>query len=217
MNKSLLISFILSAIFLSGCITIHEDYKFNKNGSGTMEYTIDMSKLLSMMQSFSESENSEDLQIDQSFIEATEELKSIKGISNVSLTGNNSEYIYGIKYDFTDIDVLNEAMSSILKQESHYSKYISIDGKKITRHSVISDEFSFDKLKGKEEGEIDKETMQGIFEQMKYFITMNFQRPVKSVTTMADYNIKGKTIFLETNFAKILENKKNLETQIILK
>jgi hypothetical protein len=217
MHRTYLLTLLLSLIMLSGCITIHEKYKFNKNGSGTMEYIIDMSELFSMMQSLSEESPTDDIQVDQSFLEAAETLKSVKGISKILLTGNNKEYLFAIKFDFANIDALNEAMGHILQQESKKIKYVTVSGKKITRHSIISEEFSHDKLMGEEEEGIDQEMMKGIFEQMKYKVTMSFHRSVKSVNTKTEYQTRDKTVSFETDFARLIDDKKSLETNIILK
>lgn len=176
-----------------------------------------MSEFYQIMTSFSESMQDEDIQIDQSFIETAEGLKSVKGISNIKLTGNNKEYIFGISYDFADPESLNEAMALILHSEAESNEYVSFKGKNITRYSLISDEFSKDKIIGEDESEMDEGMMKEIFEQMKYKITMNFSRPVKSVTTMAEYTIDKNNINIETNFNTLLENKKVLETVIRLK
>ena len=182
-----------------------------------MEYLIDMSEFFSMMQAFSDSKQTEEMQIDQSFLEAKEALKSVKGISGISITGNSRNYIFGIKFNFTDVNALNEAMSCIFQQEYSGLKYISFSGRKITRHGVISEDFSQEKLIGDEKTEFDEEMMQGIFEQMKYKVSMEFQRPVKSVNTNAEYEISGKSVKFETDFAKFLDNNKNLETIINLR
>ncbi|MCB0780956.1 MAG: hypothetical protein KDC03_15785, partial [Flavobacteriales bacterium] len=49
--RSRLAALFLLVITLSGCITIEEHYTFKKNGSGSMEYVIDMSVMKELMDS----------------------------------------------------------------------------------------------------------------------------------------------------------------------
>jgi len=217
MNNLYRIFFVLGLFFLPGCITVYEKYTFNSNGSGTMEYLIDMSEFYTMMNSFSGSLPDEDIQIDQSFMEIAEELKNIKGVSNVQLTGNNQEYIFGIKYDFSDPPSLNRAMAFILQKKYDQVEYLSIKGKNITRYSSISEEFSTEKIIGNEENEMDETMIKEIFEKMNYKIYMDFFRPVKSVVTKANYTIDNNKLIVEANFGDILQNNKILETSIRLK
>ena len=182
-----------------------------------MEYLIDMSAFYSLMKSFSEKQFDEDMEIDRSFMDAADGLKDIKGISNIQLTGNSHEYIFGIKYDFANPDALNDAMSLIFQKNSNHKEYLSFNRKNITRHSVISEEFSKDKIMGEEEMELDESMVKEIFEQMKYNISMEFSRPIRSVDTKADYTIDKRKLTLETNFGKILDDNKVLETNIRLR
>ena len=208
---------ILISTLLSGCITIYEKYIFKSNGSGTMEYLIDMSEFYSLMQSFSENKLNEDLEIDQSFMVAAERLNNIKGISNIQLTGNSNEYIFGIKYDFANPDALNNAISYIFQKNLKHKEYIRFNRKNITRYSLISEEFSKDKIMGEKEMELDEGMLKEIFERMKYKISMEFFRPVRSVDTKADYVIDNRTLTLETDFGKILDDNRILETRIRLR
>ena len=41
----------LAALFFTGCITIEENYTFKKDGSGTMEYVLDMSEMGELIKS----------------------------------------------------------------------------------------------------------------------------------------------------------------------
>ena len=209
--------FFLAAFLLPGCITVYEKYNFKSNGSGTMEYIIDMSEFYQMMASFSDSVNEQELQIDQSFSETAEGLKTLKDISNVQLTGNSRDYIFGIRYDFANPAALNEAMAYILHNETAGKEYIKFSRKNITRYSLISDEFSKEKIIGVEENEMDEGMLKEIFEKMKYRISMDFSRPVKSVTTLAEYSIDKNKLNVETTFNALLENNKVLETVIRLK
>jgi hypothetical protein len=103
-------------------------------------------------------------------------------------------------------------MGHILKQESAKIKYVSINKNNVSRHSIIAEDITNDLFE--EEAEMDMDMMQSIFEQMKYKVSMSFPGKINSVNTASEYVIDGKQIVFETDFAKLLDNKKILETNI---
>jgi len=214
MKKSIL--FVLSALFLvlSGCITITEKYSFRKDGSGTMEYIIDMSELYAMMASFSDS-TTEEMQMNESFEEVKAELESIDGISKVTLTGNPESYIMGIQYDFKDAVALNKAMNLLLNKEGEgTSTFVAWNKKSFTRYSILSDEFSKEALLGETEG-MDESMAESMLDGMKYKLVVSMPADIKTVETSAEYVQDDKrTVTVEAGFLKILNEKNYLQTEI---
>lgn len=209
--------FIFAVILLSGCITVYEKYTFNADGSGTMEYMIDMNEFFLTMQSFSEHQPNESLRIDQSFEDAALTLKKVAGISNIQITGNSENFIFGIKFDFSNVAALNQAMSYILQKKTAQKEFLSFKRKNITRHGVISDEFSKDRFFGEDEKELDAGMIKDVFGQIKYNIDMTFHRPVKSVNTKADFTIDKNKLSLKTDFGRLMDDNTILETKVRLK
>jgi len=217
MKKLSLIALTTALLFLSGCITIFEKYTIHSDGSGTMEYIIDMSEMLDMMSAFSDSsQEMESPGIDETMRAALPGLEEIQGITNVELTGDNARYIAGVKFDFTDAKALNKAMAVLLTTDGSNStdvKYVDIKGKNFTRYSRTSEEFNKETLLGSEE--LDAETMNMVLESMKYNITVNFDKPVKKVTSKANVTKDEKSVTLETNFSEIFDKEDYL--QMIIK
>jgi hypothetical protein len=216
MKKLSLFALVAALSFLTGCITIIEKYTLNKDGSGTMEYFIDMSELYQMMASFSDSTGEmESPEIDQSMREMLPGLENIEGISNIELTGDTAKYAAGIKFDFKNPNALNQAMNVLFKGEKSGTdelKYIDINGKTFTRYSLTSADFNKEELLGSEE--LDAETMKSVLESMKYKIIINFSKPVKKVNTLVAYTIEENTVSMETNFSEIFDKKDFLKTII---
>jgi hypothetical protein len=206
----------IGLFFLSGCITIIEKYTIHANGSGTMEYQIDMSKMYETMASFSDSTGAvEAPEIDQSMRDAIPGLEAIKGISNVEQTGDITRYVAGIKFDFTDAKALNQAMAVLFKGKESTTadaKYVDIKGKTFTRFALTSEEFNKESLLGSEE--LDAETMKMVLESMQYKLFVNFDKPVKKVTTKATYIKEDKSVSIETNFSEMFDKKDLLQTII---
>jgi hypothetical protein len=216
MKKLCLAALISGLFFLSACITITEKYTIHKNGSGTMEYIIDMSEMYEMMSAFSDSSTEkENPEIDQSFRESVSGIRGIDGISNVELTGNIEKYIAGIKFDFQDANSLNQALALLFKKEgstAEVKKYVDISRKTFTRYNLTSEEFNKEDLLSSQE--LDPETMKSVLESMKYKIIVNFDKPVKKVTTLAPFTQEGKMVTIETNFSEIFDQSNFLHTKI---
>lgn len=205
-------------IFLGSCITIIEKYTLNKDGSGTLEYLIDMSELYSMMAAFSDSSGDmSNMELDQPMREALPVLEKIPGITGVELAGSKDNYTTGIKFNFSDAAALNKALSVVLSENNEGSEgdktYVAIKGKTFTRFGLTSSEFDKDALLGETEG-MDEETMNSVLESMKYRISVNFGKPVKKVDTSASYTIEDKTVTVEANFKEIFATRDLLKTTI---
>lgn len=211
-----LLSAFLSVFLLSGCITVFEKYKINSDGSGTMEYIIDMSEMYEMIASFSDSSQEiETVELDKSLKEALPGLEQIKGISNAELTGDMKHYVAGIKFDFTGMEALNKAIAVLYKgneSETTERVYVERKGKKFTRYGQTSEEFNKETLLGS--GEISAETAKMVLESMKYKISVEFARPVKKVTSLAAHTVEGNLVTIETNFSEMLDNPDFLKTFI---
>jgi hypothetical protein len=211
--------FIIPAAFMvlfSGCITIFEKYSFNKDGSGTMEYLVDMSELYSMMQAFSDSASNEEMNLDQSFADMKPSLEAVEGISNVMLTGDTDNYIFGIKYQFRNVEALNEALGLLMNAEGGNSeKFVDYTKKTFTRYHKTSDEFSPEALLGEDNEGMDESMVEGMLEGMKYKIFVTMPGKVKSVSTNAEYVTEGSNeVRVEANFSQMVKDTELLKMVI---
>lgn len=220
MKKLIVTALTASALFLSGCITIFEKYSFNKDGSGSMEYLIDMKEMYDMINAFADEEQKNEMNLNETFGETIPELSAIPGISNVQLTGTPEEYVFGIKYDFKDVAALNAALGVLLEKEQGKSdKYVDFNKKVFTRYYKTSDEFSKEALMGEEGGEgMDESMVDEMLQGMKYKIYVNMPGKVKSVKTEAGYTMEGdKAVLIEANLLQLSENDQILKTVITSK
>jgi hypothetical protein len=216
MRKLFLIAFSASLLLLTSCITIFEKFKINADGSGTLEYIIDMSEMYEMMAAFSDSTEEMDMSgFDESMREALPGLSEISGIKNIGLTGNPAKFIAGIKFDFDNSDALNKAMAVLFMNEEYTTgdaRYVEIKGKNFTRFGLTSKDFNKEALLGSEE--LDEETMKTMLESMKYKISVEFEKPVKKVTSIAVLTQEKNLVLLETNLSEIFNNSDYLKAII---
>ena len=213
MKKFILPTLIAFLLILPGCITIFEKYTINRDGSGSMEYLIDMSELYEMMAAFSDS--AEEAEPVDYMTDIVPEFNAIPGITNVALTGDPEKYLSGIRFDFKDVETLNKALSILFKSSEspgETGKYVEIKRKTFTRYSLTSEEFNKDAFQGSEE--IDEETMEKVLESMKYNIEVHFEKPVRKISTKAPYTVEGNTVTIETTLADIFNREDFLKTII---
>ncbi len=222
----------LLTLFLTSCITIEEIYTFNSDGSGSMKYVIDMGEMATMLKAFGgDEENEETSELDTSMREASVELESkakrlssIKGISGITNSSDEENFVFTLSFDFKDIDALNAGLNEILKDsaDTQFHQYFIQKGKTLQRNSLLGS-----KLKSamgledeSDENDEEQEMANMMLEQMKYNLTFNFNKGVKSVktkSTVGKLSSDKKTYTMETNFKQLAENGEMLDANFKLK
>ncbi len=219
-KKGITIIFLSFLLLLTGCFEIVEEVSFNKDGSGHVTLTLNLSrsktKLNSMMllDSINNYKVPSEAEIQQHFTEITNTIKKTKGISNVTNSLNFKEYIYTISCDFTSVEVLNMVISNFsskneakkIKQYKHFS--FDKDQHKFTRnyHYDLAKEFNKTKMDDRK-----------IFENATFTTIYRFTNPIiSSKNTTAKISGNKKAIFLKVNAQDIITNKNSIKNQIQL-
>lgn len=215
MRKFVWLLIFLPVIILNGCITIFEKYEINSDGSGTMEYLVDMSELQALIEVFSDSLDLSEINLSETFTLAVPELEIMKGIHNVKIAGNEEKFIFGIRFDFKDMESLNKALGLLFEdKERTETNFVDMKRKKFTRYNAMSDQFSHESMM-KEGMSIDESVMKDILDRMQYKISMSFEKDIRRVKTMADYEAEGtKSILIKANFNQMLDEPDLLKTII---
>lgn len=104
------------AVLLPGCLTIEENYTFKKDGSGTMEYVVDMSELAELMKGLpgKDKKGKDDGLGKMDLTEVKDRLKGIPGVSKVKMKEEKDGFIQRLSFKFKDINALNGALSRIM-------------------------------------------------------------------------------------------------------
>lgn len=180
-----------------------------------MEYLVDMSELQAMIEVFSDSLDLSEINLSETFTSALPELEIMKGIHNVKIAGNVDRFIFGIRFDFEDMESLNRALGLLFEDdEKTETTFVDMKRRKFTRFNAMSDDFSHEAMM-KEGLDIDESVMKGILDRMQYKISMNFEKDIRRVKTMADYEKEGtRSILLEANFTQMLDEPDLLKTII---
>lgn len=206
---------------LSSCFEIIEEMQLNDNGSGTYTLLINMSesktKLNSVMSLDSvqgykvpkKSDIAKHLQL------AQQKIAKIPGISEVSSNFDFNNFIGTIKFKFTDVQLVNNAMKLIMdeykvKNYSIPTYYYNKASKQLVRNFKTQTETvqQYNKLKKE-----DKE----IFQKAKFTSIYKFQSEVAQQENKAAQIAKNKkAVMQQANIHPIITNQTSINQRITL-
>lgn len=214
-----LLMIALMGISLTSCLTFEETYEFKNNGSGFMQYVVDMSEMADLLK-MSDDENTKFKQEDLSFSDIVGKLKTIEGISSVSEIRDEENYRFGINYKFANINSLNQALNTILMDEKEGGAnhvFFEKKGNTYDRTHLMTKSKMADRFFGDEDM---TEQTQALLQSVNYKINYKFARPIKVVYSSAETKLMGKknkSVDISTSFKHLLKNKEALNTSIVLK
>lgn len=218
----------------TSCLNIIEEYKINKDGSGTAKLWVDMSEVISMMGMFGDeldslSEGGGSMsEIDEMFKseDLVEPLREMPGISKVKSLNNKDKGIIGLEFDFATIEALNNAIAEGPADISGFTEFMGEgEGKLVgSQANVISmkgKKFERMLLLPKREGEKDEEKetmamMEMMFKDAAYTVRYEFERQVKKVKG-ANAKSEGKTVTVEQNLFDLMKAGGDLSASVKLK
>lgn len=182
-----------------------------------MKYLIDMSEIASLLKMNAAADSTgEDNSL--SFIETSERLSAIKGISKVQTLDDEDKGLYGVTFDFTDINALNIALNEMLveNESSGFHTFFTMEGNTITRNHLMPT----DALPAELEDPETASQVSSLMESMKYKLNFTFDKSVKVVYSAAQTEIVGKkdrSVTVETDFKTLLNDVSTLNSSIVLK
>ena len=228
------------ALGSSSCFDILEEYYFNKDGSGTATYTVDVKQMVSMLESFGEGLDSlgnTGESVDEMFedTKAVTQLGKLPGIRNVKNLSDKDAGIVGYSYEFADMEALNNAIIATQENmdfaasmglggeegggETTADNSFSIKGKRFTRILELDTPDADDPEEGEEADKQYEEMAKMFFADHFYTIKYQFERRVKKAkknefTTKED---DGNTVTVKVPIMKLMEGEAKMSSQIKLK
>lgn len=196
--------YILTSLLVLIACSTQQKITFNKNWSGKVVTTIDMT-MLSQLSGLDEEDTAT---IFQDSINAfkIESLKKIKGINNVKIESNTAT-VSVLSYEFDDVSALN-ASAFLFTQEmlsDPLHNFFKLNGKNEI-------EISLPKLKS--EGEEDL----SIGDQFLYEMEVDFAKNIKSFKSDCDTIIqKNNSLLIKTNLSSLMNPKKSHKTTVKVK
>jgi hypothetical protein len=121
MKYSLHVILIFIALTLVSCFEVIEDITVHRNGSGTYKFIVNLSQSKNQIDKIRTQDSILHFKVpttamaDAKINEVKNKLKSIEGISNVTITQDHTNYIYHLSCDFKNVTSLNNAILNVWK------------------------------------------------------------------------------------------------------
>ena len=210
--------FVGLLILCTSCFEIIEEVSFNKDGSGHVTLTMNLSKSktklnsIMLLDSVNNYKVPSKTEIRKQISEAVDRVRKIEGISNLENTINFDEFIFTISCDFVDTDALNTVISNfssqkdaaLIKQQKHFD--FNKTQNTFTRNYHYNIAAAFKKTKMEDRKVFETATMTTIY---------RFETPIiSSKNTTAKIASSKKAIMLRVNAQDIIQNKNSIKNQI---
>jgi len=207
-------------LLLTSCFEIVEEVSFNRDGSGHVTLSLNLSRSktklnsILLLDSINNYEVPSEIDIRKSFTEITSTVKNTKGISNVTNSLNFNEYIFSISCDFNDVDALNTVISNFSTKEEALrikkQKHFSFDKTQNTftrnYHYNISRVFQKTRMEDRK-----------VFETASITTIYRFETPIlSSKNSTAKIAPSKKAIMLRVNAQELIANQNSMKNQIKL-
>lgn len=209
-------------VLVSGCLTIEENYTFKKDGSGTMEYVIDLSALGELMKSMEDMSGTKDKSTDDGMgkmdlTDNVEQLKKLPGIKKVGVKKEKDGYVQRLHFAFKDLDALNAALNVLMPDSTGVQqRFFRWEGNTLVRtNNRHAEELGADMS---DDGS-DSLDLGGILQSMQYKYSFAFANKIGG-TEVVDGVTKespgAKEVKLSTDWSVIMKDPKALDLRITL-
>ncbi len=105
-------------MMFSGCLTIEENYTFKKDGSGTMEYVVDLSEMGALMKGLPGGDSQDDGLQQMDMKDNIAKLEALPGIRKAKLKKEKDGFVQRLSFRFEDLKALNGALNTLMPDSS---------------------------------------------------------------------------------------------------
>jgi hypothetical protein len=224
--------FISFLFLLTSCFEVREEIDLKTDGSGTYQIVLDMSKSKNMLDiALKMAENDEKMQasgnpladVDSAFIKGAQSLNGMEGISNAKGTYDKQTYVFITKFDFKNIDALNDALNEMNKRKypelESFPVIYKFDKKTFERttHFYLKDLTNFSEQAGGDEQKIAQ--VQAVMKTAVYSSVIRTpEGKIKKFTNnKAILSADKKELRLSANLQEISEGKISLANVLKIK
>jgi hypothetical protein len=206
-------------LLLQSCLTIEENYTFKKDGSGAMEYVVDMSEMAELLKDLPGEKGKKGPGPDNADLgDQLSALKALPGIKKVKLKKEKDGFVQRMSFQFADVTSLNSALNT-LKPDSTGAKheYFRWEGNTLVRTTDAQTRQMTSGMGG-ESG--DSTDASGILKMMRYKFDLRFADELSDVQ-VAEGMVKEpdgtKHIKLNTDWSVIDKDPAALDMRFTLK
>jgi len=206
-------------LVLQGCLTIEENYIFKKDGSGAMEYVVDMSEMAEMLKGIPGTKDAKDEGPGKMDLEEQlAKLKALPGIRKVKLKKEKDGFVQRMSFQFADVGSLNGALNELMRDSvGGPHEFFRWEGNTLVRTNNGYNKKMTTGMGG-ETG--DTSNMDGVLKMMHYKYDLRFAEEVGDVQ-VAEGVVKeadgAKRMKLSTDYSVIGQNPAALDLRITLK
>lgn len=220
MQRSYLFLLVALMLGLTSCFEVTEEINMNADGSGTAQITLDASQSkvnlanFMNMKEFQGQKLPTKAEINREMDKLLAAIKTQRGMSNVTMERDYSDFRFVIKGDFDKIETLNKLMYHVIGQFNDQNVKIPQNIKNFSRTAgTFKRHFDYGIPKDAEK-QIDP-MAKGILTQATYVSVYRFDEPVKSMTNDdARLSRSKKAVFMKHNLFDIVTSKKSLENTV---
>ena len=221
-NIQFFILLLFASLFFTSCLELTEEVSMNTDGSGSAVLTVNLSESKDNIKHYMSQEEYQGVKIPkidkikEIVAEMEDAMRSVKGLSNVESQTNFEDYVFSFTGDFANVEVLNTAVNTLVKEMSKKSP--------TGRTPLIKDNFSYTNghFKRHFDYPIDTEIYnklgfmeQFLLENARLVGIYRFPNTVKSKSNAkANLSPSKKSVMLKTNFAEIAKGETSLENVI---
>ena len=206
-------------LVLQGCITIEENYTFKKDGSGAMEYVVDMSELADLMNGLPGAKDKNEGMGKLDLIENLTRLQAITGISKVKVAKEKDGFIQRLSFRFTDVTALNGALNEIITDSTAAGpkEFFRWEGSTLVASTKGRTKGMGNSMGG---GSEDSTSAEGMLKMMKYKFDMRFAEELGDVLTAESMHKEPegtKRMKLSTDWSVLDQDSTALDMRFTLK
>lgn len=221
--------FISLSLFLcfslcTSCFEILEEIKLNKDGSGTIMLTLNMSKSKTKLASIMllDSINGHKIptknDISKAFNDMAYHLEKTPGISNIKKTKDFDNYIFTVSCNFKNVDQVNAIFKDLIEKQNRkkHTNFTTTNFSYNKTNGIFNRYFTYDNTIKKHFNNLNAEDRK-VFDNASYTCIYRFADKIKSVSnTNAKISPNKTAVFLKTDALALIMGKKSIKNQIKL-
>lgn len=214
-------------VLLSGCITIEEHYSFNEDGSGTMEFVVDMTAFKDIAEAFGDLSDpkhstagaveAEDDKPEMGMQEKAEALQQIQGIRDLKQVEEEDGYIQRIRFAFADLHALNSALNVLMPDSIGKDvEFFRWEGRELVRRN---NNYTMELGEDMAGDMADDNDISELFASMKYKMSFTFAKPVTGTQVADGIEVEApddRTLELSTDWSVLEKDPTALDLRIKL-
>lgn len=221
MKKVQYILLIIVSLIQTSCFEIIEDITLKKDGSGSMQYTLNFSQSMTKIKSLLIMDEVEgykiptERKIQFEFDKIVAVSKRVEGIFNVTNFADMDNYIFTYSCDFSSVENLNTLVDSIRSFKSNKNFK---DGKYFNYSKGDKTFVRFDNTAIKDFYQKLSDSEKTIFNGSVYTCVYKFENEIDSLSNNnAKLSLSKKAVLLKLEILEVLNSHSTIKNQIQLK